>query len=188
MIYRILLISTILLGVNLGYSQVQTDTAKYEKSLKLWEQQKKEHNNSYEFSLVWGSFSGFGYTTRITVKNGKIVKRAYKEFVPKQDRKDRKPVKWVEKGEDIGKHTEGQKAVTLDNIYSYAKSLLNIPKESQPSEVELDGEKIILTLPKINVYFSTDNKGLIDTAGSTPEGCMDDCFSGFTIRDIKWLD
>lgn len=161
----------------------------YVNSLKLWQEQKAAHNNSYEFSLVWGSFSGYSHTTTITVKNGEIIKRAYKEYVPKDMRREGvKPQKWVEKGDDIGTHKEGKQAMTLDNVYNYAKGLLTVIEKPTSTEVELEGEKIILTLPEINIYFSADNKGLISSAGSTPEGCMDDCFSGYTVRDIKWLD
>lgn len=188
MIYKAFLVVIVLFGLNLGYSHAQTDLEKYEQSLKLWEQQKVAHQNSYEFSMVWGSFSGYSNTTTITVKNGEIVKRAYKEYIPKHMKAGRKAQKWVEKGEDIGIHKEGKEAITLDNVYNYAKGLVGNSKEPKTSEVELDGEKIILTLPKINVYISTGNQGLISTAGSRPEGCMDDCFSGYKIRDIKWLN
>ncbi|MCP4439811.1 MAG: hypothetical protein GY810_12780 [Aureispira sp.] len=48
MTYNIILLVA-LLGMSFQYSQAQSDSAKYVKSLKLWEQQKKEHNNSYEW-------------------------------------------------------------------------------------------------------------------------------------------
>ncbi|MCP4441100.1 MAG: hypothetical protein GY810_19420 [Aureispira sp.] len=161
----------------------------YIKSLELWETQKAVHNNSYKFSLVWGSFSGYSNTTTITVKNGEIVKRAYKEHIPKHIREGRKPEKWVEKGKNIGKHAEGgNTVVALDHIYSYAECLLRGVKGPQSREIEIDGEKAIVRNLTKKVYFSADNNGLISTIGSTLEGCMDDCFSGYTIRDIKWLD
>jgi hypothetical protein len=40
----------------------------------------------------------------------------------------------------------------------------------------------------VTVYFEAKNSGMISTAGSIPDGCVDDCFSGISIRSIKELE
>lgn len=166
------------------------DAADFEKSLKTWEEGKAAHQNSYEFSLVKGSFSGYTATTTFTVVEGILVKRSFNEILPDSAGGNRKGESWVETEDKINSHESGEKWVTMDQIYAYAKNYVG--KETPKKEKAADENEITdgIVPPKldISVFFSTEYAGIISLVGSRPNGCMDDCFSGYRVVGFKWLD
>lgn len=150
-----------------------TDPTAYSKAAEAWKKLKKEHNNSYEFSINFVSFTGYRNETRITVKEGKIVKRSYEESFT-----DELPIgyeieKWEETGDEIGKHEKGKKPITMDDVYEFAKSCSNMKTDKRGRQVE--------------VFFELNKEGIITTTGYVPNGCMDDCFHGYHINNFTWL-
>lgn len=163
------------------------DSAAYAKSFAIWEQGKKEHNNSYEFSLVFASFSGYSNKTTFTVKEGKFVKRAFEENFGPHSNREKKPEKWVETGDKIGSHENAKGLITMEAIYAYAKNYVGT-KDPAPIQLEEENaEKPAILEFTIKVFFSTDMNGILSTAGTVPDGCMDDCFNGYRVRGFKWL-
>ena len=61
----------------------------------------------------------------------------------------------------------------LNNIYSACLQSLNVPVSDRP--------------PKYRLVFQVDraNHGLLNYCGNVPLGCVDDCFSGVSIYELK---
>ena len=150
----------------------QIGTKEYKEALSIWEAGKKAHNNSYEFTLSSSSWTGYRQSTTFTVKEGKVVKRAFEESGAEVG--DYQHENWVEEGADLGTHERGKKLMTMDDIYTYAKTCINMKKNEDGHEVE--------------VSFKKDTAGIISTIGYVPNGCADDCFRGYHIYNFKWLD
>lgn len=135
-----------------------------EQSRNKWEEIKKTCNNSYTFSLEEGSYTGHGSVTTITVRNGVVVQRMYQDWF--KDNPDFTPTIFVERGEEINTRPEGERARTLDEIYT-------------------ECEEWISKDPLTNhLYLHLDRKGLLYMCGHYPMGCMDDCFRGVNVRSI----
>lgn len=184
-IIAIFILGLTLLNLDVAYSQQRyIDPEAFEKSYALWQEQKEKHNNSYILTLTKSSFSGWVGTTKLRIKNGVVVKRSYSErYLTPRDRRT-KPIKWTEKGSVLGKHREGYPLVTLDEIYEYAESYLPDPA-IKLDRIENNEERVIE--PDISVYFETNLESLISLVGHRNNHCLDDCFRGFRVKDIKWL-
>ncbi len=161
------------------------DLETYNKALAAWENSKEVYGNSYEFTLSFGSFSGYFSKTTIRVVDGKVVKRSFEEG-HYYDKKERGFEKWVEEEHEIGTHEKGKAPVTMDQIYQRAK-VDTKPRDKQTEPKTTDGINIS-DMVKSEIYFNVDAEGVISLYGSRPEGCMDDCFNGYRISDFKWLE
>lgn len=189
-ITAIFILGLTLLNLDSAYCQERyIDPEAFEKSYALWQEQKKKHNNSYVLTLAKSSIFGWSGTTKLVIKEGVVVKRSYSEqhFSPP---KKWKPTKWKEKGKNLGKHEDGYGLITLDDIYARAKHYL--PKPVVEEERATDDEKgeigKIMIGVELITYFEAEHDGLVSTVGSRIKGCMDDCFRGYSVRDIKWLE
>ncbi|CAF3906769.1 unnamed protein product [Rotaria sp. Silwood1] len=71
------------------------------------------------------------------------------------------------------KGTDAAQPITLDNIYSTCLQSLNVSTE--------DGRR------KYRLLFNVDetNNGLLKSCGNIPDGCVDDCFFGVSIDNLK---
>lgn len=141
------------------------------KSKSAWLNFKKSSNNSYKYTVINGSWSGFSWETEITVKNGIVTQRAFKYAsieglstnIPQGE------LQWNETESQIGTHKNGAKPMTLDNIYSLAKQNW-LAKEGN-----------------VKTYFETKNNGMISICGYVENSCTDDCFTGIKITRIKTI-
>jgi hypothetical protein len=147
----------------------------FEKSYHEWQAFKQSSGDSYRYMVTFGSWTGFGTETIITVTNGKVTQRSYQLLLPRQGNPSPVPIPpdqmaWTENENEINTHTEmAAKAMTLDEVYEKARTEWLIKREGA------------------DVYFETKNNGMISSCGYVNNGCMDDCFNGIRIAYIQPL-
>lgn len=142
----------------------------FEKSYRTWLHFKKESNNSYTYTTVFGSWTGFARQTKITVSSGRVVERQFRyTAIPQDASVPQESLEWTENENQLNSHTftPASLPLTLDQIYDKAKN-----------------EWLV---ERINVenYFEAKNNGLISSVGYVEDGCQDDCFVGITIASIE---
>lgn len=147
--------------------------SEFNKSYDAWLNFKQTHNNSYSYTVNWGSWTGYGYETVLNIVNGKITGRNFKAYrlvtVPPATVPTNEILKtWTETAATLNTHgNEAAELLTLDGVYDKAKN------------VWLKADK------KTNeVYFEARNNGLISSCGFVSNGCQDDCFNGISITSI----
>jgi len=143
----------------------------FKKSQKEWLNFKESSNNSYKYVVSGGSvFTTYGWETTITVSNGIIMQRHFK-YTGNPENIPENQLEWTETKTEINseehKNTPAATALTLDDIYMKAKNDWLIKRKYATS------------------YFETKNSGLISMCGYVENGCMDDCFTGITIKSIE---
>ncbi len=147
----------------------------YEESLAQWEEDKKAHNNSYQYQLSFSSAEGqFATTTTFIVKEGVLVERSYEVYEYGYDKDGHpetvKTESWKEEKDSIGSHENGFPPKTLDEVYKDC------------GNIYLKG-----TSPKDEIMFETKHQGIISLCGYWPNDCADDCFEGVRLESFKWL-
>lgn len=146
-------------GIN--FSQSQTD----------WEQLKIENNNSYSYIATSSSVFGFSRRTTITVKNGAVFSREYISYAfDEENQTQRLDETYFEETAYINTHANGFKAQTIDQLYN-----------------SCIGEYLAVSRKKNSIYFETFSNNVISKCGYVPEGCMDDCFTGFSLTGFEWV-
>ena len=143
----------------------------FESSYQKWLSFKETSANSYHYVVTGGSVFGPAWQTDITVTSGKVTKRHFKytsatglENIPAE------ALEWTENENEINSHlNSGAAALTLDQIYEKARTEWLIKRKDA------------------QVYFETNNNGLISSCGYIPDGCMDDCFFGINISSVGLL-
>lgn len=143
----------------------------FEKSKNTWTDFKASSNNSYQYVVTGSSFLiPNRWETTITISNGVVIQRDFEylgapEYFPKAE------LKWTENENEINSHQNSFAAspLTLDEIYAKAENDWLIKRKNTTT------------------YFETKNNGLISTCGYDTKGCMDDCFTGITIKSITSL-
>ncbi|MCJ8209504.1 hypothetical protein MUY27_07270 [Mucilaginibacter sp. RS28] len=165
---------TLLIALNIAVALVSckkddiSHQSEFNKSYQAWKNFQQEVNNSYSYTVNYGSVFGFAADTKITVTNGVVTKREYKAIYPANSPAPVNPVVWTEDQGQIGSHSDGAPALTLDQIYDKAKNeWLNVNTKDN------------------DVFFETKNNGMISGCGYVPKGCQDDCFRGITITNIS---
>ena len=130
-------------------------------SMVKWTKQKAVWNNSYLFVVIsGGKAAGFRSERTVYVRNGEIIKVADVRVNYKTNTSSRR----------LYTRAERKKTGTLDSFYAYA-----ITKVAPLSPKDKD------------IFFRTDDNGLIALAGSAIKGCEDDCFTGYNISRIQAL-
>ncbi|ASV32690.1 hypothetical protein [Maribacter cobaltidurans] len=175
---KFLIIALLLISCIISSCSSEDDDFNYqndfEESQKIWLDFKESSNNSYKYVVSEGSgFTTYGWETTVTVSNGIIIKRDFKYtagaegFVPEDQ------LEWTENQNEINspehEHTSAFPALTLDTIYTKAKQEWLIKKENT------------------DVFFESENDGMISTCGYVMNNCLDDCFVGVHIKNIKVL-
>lgn len=142
----------------------------FKRSFNAWIDFKKASENSYSYTVITSSWTGFSSETTLTVVNGQITGRSYilKGF------KNNNPnivvlEQWEEDTNSLNTHDRGAALLTLDEIYNLVKN------------------DLLLKRPNAETSFEAKNEGLISSAGYVEHGCQDDCFIGISIKSItKW--
>ncbi|KAA2243805.1 hypothetical protein F0L74_15125 [Chitinophaga agrisoli] len=167
-LFTLLLMGTLFVSCDKSDINYEND---FDKSYKAWENFKASSQNSYRYMVVFGSWTGYGTETIITVKNGQVTGRSFvgKGFVNGQNTTPTVVEEWTEDESSINTHEKGAAAITLDEIYNKAKT------------------DYLLKRDDARTYFETNNNGMISSCGYTPENCADDCFNGVTIQYIEKL-
>ncbi|MEO6149171.1 MAG: hypothetical protein ABIN95_10505 [Mucilaginibacter sp.] len=142
----------------------------YERSYDALQSFKKATGNSYYYVANTVSWSGYRSETKISVRNGAIVSRDFKnyQYEPGDTVANVLLSAWHEGADSLGVHTDtGAALLTLDDVYTMAKNeWLKVDKSEN------------------DIYFEVENNGLISSCGYVPNGCMDDCFQGIHIKEI----
>lgn len=157
--------------IELEYLQGDT-TRTVEQSREIWNEMKEKNGNSYIYHTGFTSWVGFGYRTEIKVEDGVVTERKYESFqLNHKTNKTSIKESWVETGDEIGKHDEGNEPLTIDQLYGLCiGKYLKVDEENN------------------TLYFYSNDEGVITTCGYYPHGCADDCFEGITIFGFKWLN
>lgn len=145
----------------------------FEKSVNAWLDFKETSNNSYEFVVPGASWTGLRWETTIQVAEGTIMQRHFK-FTSTVDLTAEIPeeeLEWTENESEINSRTNtiAAQALTLDEIYEKAKREWLIDRNNAKT------------------FFEAENEGLISTCGYVENGCMDDCFVGISLKNIRKL-
>ena len=145
--------------------------SEYQKSYKAWLKFKEEAGNSYRYTTQWSSWTGISGTMNITVVSGKITARDYKVigWDPENPGQLITFEEWQEDATSLHTHNPTP-SLTLDEVYANAKNVwLKVDKDDN------------------YISFESRNNGIISTCGYAPRSCVDDCFIGIMISEIKKL-
>lgn len=144
----------------------------YEESFNAWNRLKKKNGESYEYQTEFNSFSGFSSVTTITVLKNKVIQRTFQQYkLTDNGKKVKTEHSYFENENELGNNQAGAPAATIDMLYdSCINKYLKINSEQN------------------TIYFSTHDNGILKSCGYIPKYCMDDCFTGVTIKSFKWLD
>ncbi len=136
-----------------------------------WEDFKKANNNSYYYTVKTVSWDGNSTATSIIVHNGVVTARVYKRYLMDgSNGQQTLKASWNEDTASLNSHQEGAETLTLDQVYDKAKNVwLKADKKENA------------------ISFEAKNDGMISSCGYVPNGCMDDCFIGISISEIKPL-
>ena len=104
------------------------DVERLAASRAVWEKAREAASGCYSYQ-VHEIFLLSRQTTRVVVKNGKVVERSFEQFVLSQDERPLTPTqKWTETGAAIGTHGDGAApARTVDELYDKAAQILAAP-------------------------------------------------------------
>ncbi|GGW34686.1 hypothetical protein [Arenibacter certesii] len=143
----------------------------FEKSVNAWLDFKEKSNNSYEYVVQGTSWTGLRWETTIQVAEGTTIQRHFKYTstegltadIPEEE------LEWTENGSGINSRTNtiAAQALTLDEIYEKAKKEWLIDRKNTKT------------------FFEAENDGLISSCGYVENGCMDDCFVGISLKNIR---
>lgn len=176
---------------------------RFERSYEAWLAFKTASGNTYRYEVSGGTWAGSSWLTTITVREGRVVQRDFHytvfndvrmpeggwatmaveelltqlglsadDFVEHEGQPFHKALQWTETESELGTHerTPASGIQTLDEVYHMARAEW-LKKRADAS-----------------VSFEAKNDGLISSAGFWPNGCMDDCFMGISIRSITAID
>ena len=97
-------------------------------SYKRWLKLKEEYKGNYSYNVKWSSWTGFGNTTNIVVRENKVIERRYESYgAPHPDGRPIDKTRWSERGDLIGSNPKGHPPRTIDELYKEAKSLTGKP-------------------------------------------------------------
>lgn len=201
-IYPILTLLVITLFAACEKSTIEHES-RFERSYEAWLNFRETSGNNYRYEVSGGTWAGSSWLTTITVRNGNVIKRDFRytifndvhmpadgwgsisldDFVKELglpaegfQEPEGKPfhemLQWTESESELGLHESSPASwlLTLDEVYETARTVW-LKKQ--------DG---------VSISFEAKNNGLISSAGFWPDGCMDDCFSGISIRSIEAID
>ncbi|WP_156879152.1 hypothetical protein [Salinimicrobium xinjiangense] len=143
----------------------------FRESKAAWDQLKKKNGNSYEYTILEQSWTGHGSETTLLVEKGKVKGRYYIAFLISDEDGSKTITDSYEEilKKDIGKHEPGAPPFTMDDLY---KSCIS---------------EFLIADPDTNeVYFETDEVGIMILCGFVPIGCQDDCYRGIRISNFSW--
>src|SRR5690606_38844693 len=164
---------------------------------------RESSGNNYRYEVSGATWAGSSWLTTITVREGNVVQRDFRYNVfndvrmPNEgwdsislddllnelgfttegfEEQEGKPfhesLQWTESESELGLHekTPASWLYTLDEVYETARTVWLKKRDD------------------VSISFEAKNNGLISSAGFVPDNCMDDCFSGISIRLIEAID
>jgi hypothetical protein len=143
----------------------------YNESLALWKELKNNNGNSYIYHTEFTSWTGYGSTTEIIVRNGNVTERSYEAFRYDASINQKEIIdSYREDKTNLGSHEKGAKQLTIDELYGTCA-----------------GDYLVADVSDNTLYFQTAENGLMTFCGYHPNGCMDDCFRGIRITGFEWM-
>ena len=144
----------------------------FRESRTAWKNLKKQHGDSYMYRVLEQSFTGHGSETTIEVLEGKVKARFYVAFIISDEDGSKTITDSYEEThkKDIGSHSLGAPPLTIDQLYSTCLS--------KYLTVDHDANE---------VYFETNEDGVMMLCGFVPVGCQDDCYRGIRISEFSWM-
>ena len=149
-----------------------TNKNAYEQSLQTWLKFKENSNDTYKYTVSQYLWPNQRSITIITVANGKITQRYYKNISTKGlENIPKKALGWVENESNLNTHINNPaaQAITFDQVYEIAKTTWLLKEKDSTS------------------IFEAKNNCMISICGFNREGCVDDCFVGINITSIEKL-
>lgn len=142
-----------------------------ERSYKIYTAFKASTNNSYRYQVNTVSWTGYSTETMISVKNGKVIRRAYvaKNVIGGPTPQITIIEQWVEEEGSLNTHTTGAATLTLDQVYEKARTEWLLKRKGAKTSLQ------------------TKNNGMISSCGFVEDNCADDCFNGISIASIEKL-
>lgn len=144
----------------------------YKESKEAWLELKEINGDSYHYTILFLSWTGFGNRTIITVVEGEVNERYYEAFERREENGgqiEEITESYHEMSEDLGTHEEGAEPLTIDELYQICIArYLSVDEQSN------------------SIYFNTNDAGVITTCGYVPKNCADDCFRGFDMLEFEW--
>ncbi|WP_423818695.1 hypothetical protein V5739_14110 [Salinimicrobium sp. TIG7-5_MAKvit] len=143
----------------------------FRESRAAWKDLKREQGNSYTYTILVQSWTGYGSETTIKVEGGKVKKRYYVAFIISEEDGSRTVTETYEENtkKELGSHAVGAPAYTIDHLYTTCLSkYLTVDHETN------------------KVFFDTNDDGVMMLCGYMPAGCQDDCFRGIKISEFNW--
>lgn len=168
MMKKIVFFGFFLILFGFGCQKTNGFKSEFDKSYRAWLSFRKSCNNTYQYTRITSSWTGFKTSTTLFVENGVVVKRAF--TVEEMWKEPNVIESWEEDLTQLNTHESGAEVLTLDALYNKAKTVW--------LKVDASTNEII---------FETKHSGMISTCGYVPHGCADDCFTGVTISEIKPL-
>lgn len=163
---RLTLLCTFFILILTASCKQESNSSEFEKSYNAWLKFKAESQNSYNYSVTTGSFTGFRTETIIYVQNGKVVKRSFKATTQHAGPPIVVQEEWTEEEAGLNIHQRGAATLTLEEVYAEVRN--NWLKKRD----------------KATTYFENKHNGMISLAGYEEDGCQDDCFRGIMIGFI----
>lgn len=176
-------------------------SSNWELSYNSWLSFKNKYDNTYEYTTIGSSWSGYQWATKLVVKKGKVVERSfeYLRFAGVN-----KPVEgWgqesifsiLNKMQITETEYEAQFKYAISDELSWNEmgdkvgSKLNSPatKPWNLDEIYNWARTLIHSGNRGHeVYFHVDENLLIKSCGFVIAGCQDDCSQGFEIQKIQF--
>lgn len=143
----------------------------FRESKSAWKALKKKHGDSYVYTVLEQSWTGHGSETTIEVERGKVNSRYYVAFeISEEDGTKSITDRYEETSrQEIGSHSLGAPPYTIDKLYSTCLSKY-LTVDHQANEV----------------FFETNEEGVMMLCGFVPVGCQDDCYRGIRISFFSW--
>ncbi|GEM_PF-418997 len=193
--FNFLLLITFLL-VSCSKSDLEFED-QYERSLRKWEDFKRESQNSYSYSTYSGSWTGWSSEMTITIENGKIEQVSY--IVPSIAPAKRPENGWtkesfIEAMRKKGYSEEELKKVEEQRVWEkmeWTEDKSNLGSHGDYYLLTLDDvyrlakENWLVKSKGVTNYLETEHDGLISKVGKVEENCADDCFIGVQISAIE---
>jgi hypothetical protein len=161
----VLLLATFIMATTASATDMAKLREQFNKSKAAWAAFKKQCGDSYVYQVTFSSWNGYGETTTLTVKKGKVAGRVLKVWSGENKG-------WTESAGQIGNHDGGAPAKTIDQLYDEIDKILKKP----PKGVEMKW------------ITDFDKRGIIKTFGCVDTAIADDSpFHGASIQGLKAL-
>lgn len=151
-------------GVNIQTEEErQALLQQWENGLQRFSIADSQHGGDYHFSRSFSSWVGFGHKTTFWIEDGEVVRRYFEQWDSEGETRTFNEIE-----EEVGSHSNGFHPQTMYDLYEECNGYL----QSDLEEYE--------------IWFSSDENGVIKSCGRYPYGCMDDCSDDAYASDFSF--